>query len=216
MSGAAQTSVPCTACHGLFFPASLAIHQKTCFRKYAFVDIACPSCKSLVRSGVYHNHVASCQGPVAAPPSKPREQQPPREPGPIGSPEPDGRIKCQKCKRSFAPDRVEKHQSVCQAHERVEKMQNQSSQHHQVVTRKPPSREKIKFSRPKAKSSDFAPPRQVTMPVALGNGQPQKRQAAPYDVVLRDSSNRVGYGAGGIGLSNNTSAGNPLASRRYY
>ncbi|KAH9144837.1 hypothetical protein AeRB84_011251 [Aphanomyces euteiches] len=144
MSSAARTSVPCTACHGLFFLASLAIHQKTCFRKYAFVDIACPSCKSLVRSGVYHNHVASCQGPAAVPPSKPREQQPPRETGPIGSPEPDGRIKCQKCKRSFTPDRVEKHQSVCQAHERVEKMQNQSIEHLQVVTWKPPSREKIK------------------------------------------------------------------------
>ncbi|ETV65081.1 hypothetical protein H257_18130 [Aphanomyces astaci] len=214
-----QATVSCVACHGLFFPASLPIHEKTCFRKNAFVNVSCPVCKTLVRSGHFHNHVASCNLAAPLPPVvRPAVPKPKSAAGPIGLPEADGRIKCRKCKRSFAPDRVEKHQSVCQERERTTHNQFHHTEpaplarHPTTTAWRPPTRDNLQKKRPSVKSTGQVL-RPMTMPPV--DMKPRKIQAAPYDMILRDRSNQRGFASGGIGLSNATSAGNPLSRRPY-
>ncbi|OQS01650.1 hypothetical protein ACHHYP_00523 [Achlya hypogyna] len=210
-----RSSVPCVGCNRLFFPASLPIHQKTCFAQNAFVALPCPTCTKTLRTGNYFNHVKNCTDePVAEAP--PRQALVSRDSGPIGPVEADGRIKCRKCRRGFAPDRIAKHQSVCHEAERIKYVRDDENQVHNPPRWVPPP--KLRAPRqPPASIHAYReqvvelPPHRSSMPAL------HAYRKAPYDLVLRDASNQRGYGgakAGGIDTSNRTSAGNPLCFSR--
>ncbi|EQC34119.1 hypothetical protein SDRG_08328 [Saprolegnia diclina VS20] len=209
-----RSSVPCVGCQRLFFPASLPIHQKTCFAKNAFVSLPCPTCHVTLRTGNYFNHVKNCTDePVATLASASETAS--MEPGPIGPVEDDGRIQCRKCHRGFAPDRIAKHQSVCHESERIKYVRDDGNQlqHSTTTTRAKPRT--IKRALPPSLHSNVPLPRSAPH---TGASMPALHacRKAPYDLVLRDASNQTGYtGAkyGGIDCSNQTSAGNPLSRR---
>ncbi|OQR90570.1 hypothetical protein THRCLA_09277 [Thraustotheca clavata] len=214
-----RSSVPCVGCQRLYFPVSLPIHQKTCFHKNPFVDVPCPTCKLIISTGNYFNHVSNC-----VPQPTPQAPCKPLSAGLLGPIEEDGRIKCMKCRRGFAPvsyrlvifvvfngmqERIQKHQSICQEREKIEVVKD--NQHNSVQDRgrtnvtKKAKYPKTTFSRPKIL---LKPTPQVMSLNTMPQLQPYKR--APFDLVLRDASNQNGFKSTGIDTSNRTSMGNPL------
>jgi len=45
----APRSVVCVGCNGQYFASSLPIHQRSCFKRNAFVSVACPKCSTMIR-----------------------------------------------------------------------------------------------------------------------------------------------------------------------
>ncbi|KDO33136.1 hypothetical protein SPRG_01948 [Saprolegnia parasitica CBS 223.65] len=210
-----RSSVPCVGCQRLFFPASLPIHQKTCFAKNAFVSLPCPTCHATLRTGNYFNHVKNCTAEPARVLQASTSPTSTAEPGPIGPLEADGRIQCRKCHRGFAPDRIAKHQSVCHEAERIKYVRDDGNQAQHTTTTTSRQPRPIKRSLPASLHTNVPLPRSAPQ---VGASMPALRacRKAPYDLVLRDASNQTGYtGAkyGGIDISNQTSAGNPLSRR---
>ncbi|KAF1786128.1 hypothetical protein GQ600_11098 [Phytophthora cactorum] len=210
-------SLGCLACHGQYFAVSLPIHQKSCFQRNAFVLVPCERCKSSVRAGDFLAHTASCTGkhvPVDSKTfgAKQRNNGAQGAQMNLNSPDPDGRVRCKICERSFSQDRISKHQSVCHGKPRL-KENHKPRQRSVLPIRQASGSTKWNVERPHRKNVHM----QRTRPREVSFGFVSDRNnRVEYQEFRRDTS-RSYPGAqamqgGGCDTSNASSASNPLAT----
>mmetsp|Transcript_72636 Transcript_72636/g.166629 ORF Transcript_72636/g.166629 Transcript_72636/m.166629 type:complete len:911 (-) Transcript_72636:231-2963(-) len=107
-------AVACPTCGGKFFPRSLPFHAKSCAKKSALVELPCPFCDKLFVRTKLEDHKARCKLRTAPTDNVVAKVQ---SSGPAAAavqraPE-SGLVPCAICLRTFAADRVAKHQKIC-------------------------------------------------------------------------------------------------------
>eukprot|EP00037_Helgoeca_nana_P010555 m.93113 g.93113 ORF g.93113 m.93113 type:complete len:430 (-) comp20274_c0_seq3:1354-2643(-) len=111
-----KNEVTCEICGRQFFKTSIEIHRKQCIAKQPFLHTACPYCDGEVQTRDLEQHIRKCE--KAPPPSVRRAAR--REAaettlglGGAGAGGPTHLVPCAVCGRTFARDRLAKHQGIC-------------------------------------------------------------------------------------------------------
>jgi len=110
--------VTCDLCGRQFFKSSITIHRKQCKEKQQYMPTACPYCDAEVQERDLERHIRHCDR--APSPSARRAEKRETAGGALGlgcAAMPGGGsthlVPCAVCGRTFASDRLAKHQSIC-------------------------------------------------------------------------------------------------------